>query len=65
MQPDPYVMFHLEQDNILLDKNYGKQQSSTKKCTCNPKYDEKFVFQDVDTLNNLVLGIKVRGGGMV
>jgi Ca2+-dependent lipid-binding protein len=57
--PDPYVMFHLEQDNLVLDKNYGKQQSSTKKCTCNPDYNETFTFENVPSLDNLVLGIKI------
>lgn len=57
--PDPYVIFHLEQDNWTIDKNYGKQTSSVKKCTCNPKYGETFTFEDVKSLNNLVLAMKV------
>ncbi|KAL3911935.1 MAG: hypothetical protein SGARI_001404 [Bacillariaceae sp.] len=57
--PDPYVIFHLENDNWGLDKNYGKQQSTTKKCTCNPSYDETFTFENVQKLDNLVLNCKV------
>lgn len=58
--PDPYVVFHLENDNWgPLDKDYGKQQSTTKKYTCNPTYDETFTFNDVESLDNLVLDLKV------
>ncbi|KAG7340523.1 C2 domain containing protein [Nitzschia inconspicua] len=57
--PDPYVTFHLEEDNIILDKNLGKQQSSTKKCTCNPTYNETFTFNNVDSLKNVVLMVRV------
>mmetsp|Transcript_1468 Transcript_1468/g.2550 ORF Transcript_1468/g.2550 Transcript_1468/m.2550 type:complete len:137 (-) Transcript_1468:114-524(-) len=57
--PDPYVIFHLEQDNLILDKNYGKQESSVKKCTCNPHYNETFTFENVESLKNLELNIKV------
>lgn len=59
IQPDPYVIFHLKEDNVLLDKNYGKQQSSTKKGTCNPTYDETFTFNEVPSLKKLVLLISV------
>mmetsp|Transcript_90276 Transcript_90276/g.125442 ORF Transcript_90276/g.125442 Transcript_90276/m.125442 type:complete len:98 (+) Transcript_90276:177-470(+) len=41
-----------------MDKKYGKQTSTTKKCTCNPHYDEKFTWEDVE-LNNLELSLKV------
>ncbi|KAL3790501.1 hypothetical protein ACHAWO_010224 [Cyclotella atomus] len=58
--PDPYVTFELEKNNFgPLDKKYGKHTSTTKKCTCNPHYDETFVFEDVNTLENLELQIKV------
>eukprot|EP00529_Nitzschia_sp_RCC80_P033101 CAMPEP_0113474598 /NCGR_PEP_ID=MMETSP0014_2-20120614/18672_1 /TAXON_ID=2857 /ORGANISM="Nitzschia sp." /LENGTH=137 /DNA_ID=CAMNT_0000367461 /DNA_START=132 /DNA_END=545 /DNA_ORIENTATION=- /assembly_acc=CAM_ASM_000159 len=58
--PDPYVIFHLEKDNFgPFDKNYGKQTSSVKRGTCNPKYGETFVFEDVKSLNNLCLHLKV------
>ena len=63
---DPYVKFHLEQDNFVLDKNYGKQTSSKKKNELNPVYDETFTFGDVpDDLKNMVLWVKVRYGGLV
>lgn len=36
--PDPYVIFTLEKNNWgPMDKKYGKQTSTTKRCTCNPK----------------------------
>jgi Ca2+-dependent lipid-binding protein len=55
---DPYVKFHLEQDNWILDKNLGRHSSSKKKNDCNPVYNETFTFDDVDTLNNLRLHIR-------
>lgn len=57
--PDPYVVFHLENDNWGFDKNYGKQTSTIKKCTCNPTYNETFTFNDIEKLDNLVLSLKV------
>ena len=56
---DPYVMFHLEQDNAIFDKGYGKKKSSKKKGDCNPEYGETFTFEDVPSLNNMVLQVKV------
>jgi Ca2+-dependent lipid-binding protein len=56
---DPYVVFNLEQDNYLLDKNYGKKISSKKEDDLNPEYGETFEFTDVPTLKNLVLRIRV------
>eukprot|EP00173_Palmaria_palmata_P002754 Plantae.Rhodophyta-Palmaria_palmata.ctg28625.p1 GENE.Plantae.Rhodophyta-Palmaria_palmata.ctg28625~~Plantae.Rhodophyta-Palmaria_palmata.ctg28625.p1 ORF type:complete len:146 (+),score=26.88 Plantae.Rhodophyta-Palmaria_palmata.ctg28625:30-440(+) len=56
---DPYVKFHLEQDNVLMDKNYGKQTSTHKSNTCNPVYGETFTFSNVPTLKNLVLWVTV------
>ena len=56
---DPYVKFYLEQDNLLFDKGYGKQESSKKKNDLNPEYGETFVFPDVPTLKNLTLHVKV------
>ena len=55
---DPYVVFHLEQDNAIFDKGYGKQKSSTKG-DCNPEYGETFTFEDVPSLDRLVLKISV------
>ena len=56
---DPYVIFHLEQDNIMFDKNYGKKKSTKKKGDLNPVYGETFEWDDVKSLKNLVLWVKV------
>jgi Ca2+-dependent lipid-binding protein len=56
---DPYVKFHLEQDNSIFDKNYGKKISSKKKNDLNPEYGETFEFPNVPTLKNLVLHVRV------
>lgn len=56
---DPYVVFHLEQDNAIFDKNYGRQSSSKKPNDCNPEYGETFTFEDVPSLNKLVLKVSV------
>ena len=56
---DPYVKFHLEQDNAIFDKNYGKKTSTKKKGDQNPVYGETFEFDNVDSLKNLVLWGKV------
>ena len=56
---DPYVTFHLEQDNYFLDKNYGKKKSSKKKNDLNPKYGEEFEFTGVGSADNLYLHVKV------
>mmetsp|Transcript_36795 Transcript_36795/g.52002 ORF Transcript_36795/g.52002 Transcript_36795/m.52002 type:complete len:141 (+) Transcript_36795:92-514(+) len=56
---DPYVKFHLEQDNMVFDKNYGRQTSSTKNNRLNPVYGETFTFGGVPTMNNMVLHIRV------
>ena len=57
---DPYVKFYLEQDNMVFDKNYGKQESSKKKNELNPVYGETFTFKDVPSLNNMVLHVTVK-----
>lgn len=56
---DPYVKFHLEQDNILFDKNFGKQTSSKKKNDLNPEFGETFTFEGVPSMNNVILNVKV------
>ena len=56
---DPYVKFHLEQDNWMFDKNFGKVTSTKKQGELNPVYKETFTFEDVPSLKNLVLRIKV------
>ena len=56
---DPYVKFYLEQDNMMFDKGYGKQTSSKKKNDLNPEYGETFTFDDIPSMNNMKLHIKV------
>ena len=58
---DPYVKFELEQDNIGFrrDKDFGERVSSKKKNQHNPVYNEKFVFENIPTLNNMELKVKV------
>ena len=56
---DPYVKFHLEQDNLVFDKNYGRKTSSKKKGELNPVFGETFEFDDVPSLKNLALNVKV------
>jgi Ca2+-dependent lipid-binding protein len=53
------VVFRLEQDNFVFDKNYGKKVSSKKKNDLNPKYGETFEFPGVPNLKNLVLHVRV------
>merc|ERR1712028_266463 len=55
---DPYVIMELEQDNMLRDKDYGSQRSSTKSGEVNPVWDEEFTFA-IPTLNNMELSLKV------
>ena len=52
-QSDPYVKFHLEQDNWLMDKNYGRKVSSKKKDELNPVYGETFVWDKTLTLSGV------------
>jgi Ca2+-dependent lipid-binding protein len=56
---DPYVKFELEKDNWLMDKTLGKFTSTKKKNDLNPEYGETFTFEDVPTMENMVLHIKV------
>mmetsp|Transcript_13178 Transcript_13178/g.31016 ORF Transcript_13178/g.31016 Transcript_13178/m.31016 type:complete len:133 (-) Transcript_13178:286-684(-) len=55
---DPYVKLELEQDNLIRDKDYGTQVTSTKHGEVNPVWDETFTF-NIPTLNNMVLSLKV------
>jgi Ca2+-dependent lipid-binding protein len=57
---DPYVKFELEQDNSLFDKDFGKQESSKKKGTCNPVYHETFTFANIPSLRNMVLTVRIK-----
>jgi Ca2+-dependent lipid-binding protein len=56
---DPYVKFYLEQDNLVFDKGYGKQESSKKHNQLNPEYNETFEFTDLPSMNNMVLSVKI------
>lgn len=62
---DPYVKFELEQDNLLLDKDFGTQKSSKKKDELNPVYGETFTFKNLPGLKNLELTIKVMDDDIV
>jgi len=64
-ESDPYVLFELEQDNALFDKNFGERKSSKKKDEQNPVYGETFTFADVPSLHNLVLKVKVMDDDIV
>mmetsp|Transcript_2245 Transcript_2245/g.2594 ORF Transcript_2245/g.2594 Transcript_2245/m.2594 type:complete len:132 (+) Transcript_2245:68-463(+) len=55
---DPYVIMEIEQDNMLRDKDYGSQRSSTKSGETDPVWDEEFQFT-IPTLNNMELSLKV------
>lgn len=59
---DPYVKFHLEQDNLgfFHDKDFGKMESTRKKNDPNPVFNETFVFQDIPReMKNMELHVKV------
>jgi Ca2+-dependent lipid-binding protein len=56
---DPYLKFELKKDKLLFDKNYGHKKSSKKRNTLNPEYNEVFVFEDVPTMNNMVLEVDI------
>jgi Ca2+-dependent lipid-binding protein len=56
---DSYVEFYLEKNNLVFDKGYGKQKSSIKPNDCNPEFGETFTFKDVESLEKLVLKVKV------
>jgi Ca2+-dependent lipid-binding protein len=56
---DPYVVFTLEKDNLLFDKGYGKKASSKKPNDCNPEYGETFTFEDLPSLDDMILHVKV------
>jgi Ca2+-dependent lipid-binding protein len=56
---DPYVKLELEQDNYILDRDFGYQISSTKKNELNPVWNEDFQFGNVETLENMVLTLRV------
>lgn len=55
---DPYVLLEIEQDNLIIDKAFGRKQSSVKSDDCNPVYNETFTWE-IPTLNNMKLWVKV------
>jgi len=61
---DPYIKFSLEQDNMILDKDYGSKKSTTKKGDLDPVYGETFTF-DIPSLKNMELKIKVMDDDIV
>lgn len=56
---DPYVVFELKQDNFVLDKHFGKQESSHKSNVLSPVYNETFHFSEIPSLNNMVLSVTI------
>jgi Ca2+-dependent lipid-binding protein len=57
---DPYVMLHLEQDNAVFDKNYGKKKTKIIKDNLNPVFNETFTFKGVPhDMKNVVLHVNV------
>jgi len=56
---DAYVQFNLEQDNMIMDKDFGTLKSTTKQNDCNPEYNETFTFSNVPSLDNMVLNVSV------
>ena len=56
---DPYVVFELKEDNFVLDKHFGKQESSHKSNVLSPVYNETFHFSDIPSLNKMLLTVKV------
>jgi Ca2+-dependent lipid-binding protein len=55
---DPYVVFEMEEDRMLKDKNYGSMQSTKKKDEQNPHFGETFRF-NIPSLKNMDLVCKV------
>jgi Ca2+-dependent lipid-binding protein len=56
---DPYVKFELEQDNAVFDHGYGRKESSKKENDLSPEYNETFEWNDLPSLNNMVLKIRI------
>jgi Ca2+-dependent lipid-binding protein len=61
-QSDPYVIFALEQDNVVFDKDFGTRKSTVKSGQLSPVYGETFTFNLPDSigLDNVVLTITVK-----
>ena len=61
------VKFELEQDNALFRKDidYGDKKSTKKKGVTSPEYGETFEWEEVDTLDNVVLRCKVMDGAFL
>jgi Ca2+-dependent lipid-binding protein len=59
---DPYVKFHLEQDNVVFDKDFGTKKSTTKKGQLNPVYNETFAWEMPSKmgLKNVVLRCTIK-----
>ena len=55
---DPYVLLEVEQDNLIIDKDFGEKRSTVKKDDLNPVYNETFTWE-LPTLNNMKLWVKV------
>ncbi|CAB9522807.1 Synaptotagmin 1 [Seminavis robusta] len=55
---DPYVKFHLKQDNWVMDKNFGKAKSTTQQDNLDPYWNETYAF-DIPSLDKMLLNITV------
>lgn len=55
---DPYVVFHLEKSNAWFG-NWGDRTSSVKDDTCNPKFDETYVYEKIPSLQDMTLKVNV------
>merc|ERR1711862_707255 len=63
-QSDPYILFELEQNNMMFDQDMGEMKSTTKQNDLNPVYNETFNF-NIPTLDNMgKCKIKLEGLGL-
>lgn len=56
---DPYVKLQVKQDNWFFNRRYGKHVSSKKRNDLNPEFNEVFAFEDLPSLKNMVLQIRI------
>lgn len=57
---DPYVKLQVKQDNWLFDRRYGRHVSSKKTNDLSPEFQEVFTFDDLPSLKNMVLQVRVK-----
>lgn len=56
---DPYLRFELKKDRLMFDKGFGHNKSTMKRNTLNPVYNEIFVFENVPSMNKMVLEVDI------